>query len=176
MDYPELVKSKRIGLEDLALRTNPLLGATPEMRKEHERFVAVREPFLRFNLSLEDRYATGTHIDWRAALAFLGTIVVGILVACWAGGITDQKMQWLADGLGYSAAGIFLGGLVWTSWLQRKEPGRFFRKKVLPELRLALQALQPSRAELGECLRRLGKYRYRISKIVRAEDITEGVT
>ncbi len=84
-------------------------------------------------------------------------------------------MQWLADAVGYLAIAVFVAGLVWTSLLQRKEPGRFFRKKVLPELRLALEPLQPSRAELGECLRRLEKYRYRIAKIVRAEDITEGV-
>jgi hypothetical protein len=172
MDYPELSKTKKIGLEDLALRTNLLLGATPEMRKEHERFFAVRDPFLRFNLSLEDRYATGTPVDWRAALAFLGALGGGIGLGFWAQAI---EVQWLADVVGYLAGAVFIAGLVWTSWLQRKEPGRFFRKHVLPELRLALHPLQPSRAELGECLRRLEKYRYRIAKIVRAEDISEGL-
>jgi len=168
-DYPAMEKNRKTPLSEMAARTNPLLAPTPEVLKREERLRAVRDPFLRFNQSLEDRAGKGTHLDWPAVVAILGTILVGFTLAMAASAAPPNSTSGTV--FGWLAFAVFFGGFGFSFWLMSGESRRFFRKRLWPEIRNELAALQPDRSELDACLERMNRYRYRVARFVGPEEL-----
>lgn len=173
-DYPAFEKKKKVELNSLVAKTNPkLLPNNTVAIKSFQRFSQLRDPFLRFNQSLIDRYARGTRLDLLSGLTLLATFVIPISV-----GFAIQSMSFsdvVKEGVTKFAIGLFLIGLIGTIVLLRGEQKRFFRKRLFSEVTRSLKPLNPQHAELDSCLALLRKYDYKISKFVTTDSIMQGI-
>lgn len=171
MDYTGFDKNGKAIPESLMATTNPKLAAGASARAEQARTIAIRDPLLRFDASLRDRYLRGHRLDGVTALAFVASVVVPLLMG-WL-----SRSLGLSDGLkeatGWLALGVFLIGLVGSFVLMYGEPKRFFRRQLRPEIKRALQPLRPEPAELEACVSSLKKYGYRISRFVTPQGLIE---
>jgi hypothetical protein len=170
MDYAAFDKNAKATPESLLSTTNPrLLQANASGRAEQARAQALRDPLLRFEASLRDRYQRGNRIDLTTGLGFAASVVVPLLLG-WLShslGLTGGAKE----AVGWLALGVFLVGLVTSFVLLYREPRRFFQRQLRPEIKRALQPLKPEPAELDACLGSLRKYGYRISRFVTSEGL-----
>lgn len=173
-DYPIFEKNKKTDLNSLVEKTNPkLLPNNKPAIESFQRFSQLRDPFLRFNQSLVDRYARGTRFDLPSGLAFLATFVIPISI-----GFAIPAMPFseaVKDGVGNFAIGLFVAGLIGSIVLLYGEQKRFFRKRLLSEITRSLKPLNPQRTELDSCLASLRKYGYHICKFVTVESLLKGM-
>ena len=171
MDYTGFGKDAKAIPESLIPITNPKLGAGASARAEQVRTILIRDPLLRFDASLRDRYLRGHRLDLITALAFVASIVVPLLIG-WLSRALGLSGG-LKEAVGWLALGIFLVGLVGSFVLLYGEPKRFFQRQLRPEIKRALQPLRPELAELEACVSSLKKYGYRISRFVTPQGLIE---
>jgi hypothetical protein len=171
MDYTGYDKNAKAIPESLIPTTNPKLGAGASARAEQARTIAIRDPLLRFDASLRDRYLRGHRIDRITALAFVASIVVPLLIG-WLSRSLALSGE-LKEAVGWLALGVFIVGLVGSFVLLYGEPKRFFERQLRPEIRSALQPLRPEPVELETCVNSLRKYGYRISRFVTSQGLIE---
>ena len=174
-DYPAFEKNKKAELSALITKTNPkLLPGNKAAIDSFVRFSQVREPLLRFNQSLEDRYAAGTRFDFPIVLALLVMFALPIPF-----GMAVNSISFLGEArehLGGMVMGItFFVGLIATVYLTYKEPQRFFQKNLYRQITNALKPINPRPDELKECLSALRKYDYRICRHVTADSLLRGM-
>lgn len=166
-DYPRFQRRKKTELSVLVETTNPkLLPDNEEALSEYHRMAALRDPFLRFNRGLEDRYGEGSKFDWPSGLTLIATLAVPIAIWVWVAANPD-----VSAGFGYIGFGLFVFGLIASSYLLRTEPWLFLRRQVLPAIIEELRVLDPDYAELDAGLSALKKHRYRISGHIDAESL-----
>jgi len=169
LDYNGFGKDAKAIPESLIPTTNPNLAASAAARAEQARAIAIRDPLLRFDASLGDRYRRGNRIDLVTGLAFLASIAVPLLIG-WLSGALGLAGG-LKQAVGWLALGVFLIGLVGSFVLLYGEPKRFFQRQLRPEIKRALQPLRPEPAELEACVRGLKKFGYRISRFITPGDL-----
>lgn len=174
MDYAAFEKNKKVTTESLVSTTNPKLLQTRESaRAGHARSIQVRDPLLRFEASLRDRYLRGHRLDYVTILAFIASIAAPLAIG-WLSrsfnlsGDIKAVFDWLS-------LGIFLAGLVVSFVLLYGEPKRFFNRQLRPQIARALRSLSPEATELEICVSSLKKYGYRISRFVTAQSLLEDV-
>lgn len=172
-DYSGFEKNKKAELNSLVTKTNPkLLPGNKHAVELFNRFFQLRDPFLRFNQSLVQRYARGTRFDLPSGLALLATFVVPIAL-----GFAIPSMPFsdaVKGGMGKFAIGLFLVGLIGSVVLLFGEQKRFFRKRLLSEITSSLKALNPQEAELDSVVAALRKYGYHICRFVSTESLLKG--
>lgn len=174
MDYASFEKSKKASLEQLIGTTNPKLHPDNEpAMASFKRMVALRDPLLRVNKVLDERYGQGTALDLRSGLAFLATFAVPIAI-----GVCKSSLP-VSDGMkaliGDFALTLFVVGLIASFVLLYRAPKRFFTTQLLPEIVRELRPLHPRHDELQSCLSSLKKYGYRITGFVKAESLVASV-
>jgi hypothetical protein len=169
-DYPALEEDKNAELIPLVQKTNPkLLAGNDEALSAWQRMNEVREPFVRYNQNLLQRFAGGNRYDGPAMLALAGSFVVPVCFAMLASMLALPKS---ADGwIGLTFIGLFFGGLYWTSRLTRSAPRRFFRARLEESLLTDLRALHPRRDELEACLAALREHEYPIAAAVSTDRV-----
>jgi hypothetical protein len=172
LDYAGFDKNSKATPESLLATTNPrLLDSGASGRAERARAIAIRDPLLRFDASLRDRYRRGHRLDLMTTLAFVASIAVPLLIG-WLSrslGLSEGPKQ----AVGWLALATFLVGLVAAFVLLYGEPRRFFQRQLRPEIKRALQPLKPELAEIEACLGSLKKYGYRISRFVTPATLVE---
>ncbi|MBS0336689.1 MAG: FHA domain-containing protein [Proteobacteria bacterium] len=170
-DYPAFEQDKNADLIELVRKTNPkLLAGNDAALAAWRRMNAVREPFLRYNHNLLQRYLAGARYDLPAVLALAGSLVVPFAFVYLAGRLLPKSADaWV--GFGFIA--LFIAGLLWANRLARAEPHRFFRSRLEDALLEDLRKLSPTHEELLACLAALREYEYPIAEAVSADRLLE---
>ena len=170
-DYASICKRQPESLAELQTVTNPRLD--PNNRdavSSHERFRRVRDPLLRFNTSLLQRYAGGTRFDKTSGLAFFATLAIPFTIFAVDLTFLSQEIQ---DALGQVAISGFVLGLVASFVVLAREPRRFFRRQIEPQIARELSQVNPRPDELDDCLAKLKKYEYKIRDYVSTTRLME---
>lgn len=167
-NYPEVCRKKNTPLPELTLITNPLLAdRNGVLASQESRMRTIREPFLRFNESLLDRFLRGTMFDWLSTLSLLA-IPASFFITGWLGRQIDTLGR---HGFLTGFAG-FVASVVLVCFVASGEPKRFFRKKILPQLVAELRSFHVDDMELRELFRRFKARNYAIAKVTRPESIS----
>jgi hypothetical protein len=170
-DYPAFEQDKNADLIELVRKTNPkLLAGNDAALAAWRRMSAVREPFLRYNQNLLQRYLAGARYDLPAVLALAISLAVPFAFVY----LGDRLLPKSADAwIGFGFIAIFISGLAWANRLARAEPQRFFRGKLEDPLLDDLRKLSPTREELLACLAALREYEYPIADAISADRMLE---
>ena len=163
-DYVSLSRKHLDKLSDLQIATNPKLDPrNRDALTSFERFRSIRDPLLRFNRSLQQRYAGGTRLDWTSGLAFLATFAIPVVMftvdLTFLSSATQETIRTLS-------IWAFLFGLISSFVLLAWEPRRFFRRKLESKIVEELSKVNPQADELDECLKRIKKYEYKVREHV----------
>lgn len=160
-DYVSLSRKAVDNLSDLQLVTNPKLDArNRDAVATFERFACIRDPLLRANKDLMQRYAGGTRFDRTSGLAFLATLAIPVVMFT-----TDLTFLSFStqQTIGTVSIWAFIFGLIGSFVLVAREPRRFFRRESEPALVKELLKVNPRPDELEDCLKLVRKYEYRVS-------------
>lgn len=171
-DYPAFEQDKDCELVTLVAKTNPkLLAGNDAAVAAWRRMTEVREPFVRYNLNLLQRYIGRTRFDLHSGLALAGAFVLPVAFVLLASLLRLPKSadSWL--GLGMIA--IFLGGLIATSRLLNSAPRRHFRTHLEAAMLEDVRRTRATREELVECLAGLREHGYPIAQAVSTERVLE---
>lgn len=180
--YRSLMKSKPSSLAELERETFPDLRSAYAQRIELEESLArgpvdlpealrrdlIREPFTNLAPIVEERYGSSSHFDLYGTLALLSSILVPVLLGVISANSEDPDVR---SALGMAAMITFGIGLVVTFVLVFTEARRFVRRRILPRLARALRKLDPSRAEVEECLAQLRAVGLKLGKKVKPDDL-----
>jgi len=167
-DYPALEQDKDADLVALVRKTNPkLLAGNDAALAAWRRMNEVREPFVRYNHNLIQRYVSRSRFDLLAVLALTGSFVAPVAFVLLAARLPLPRSAdpWL----GLAMIGIFFAGLAWTSWLTHTAPRRYFRKNLEASMLEDLRQLAPRHEELEACLAALREHEYPIAAAVSVE-------
>lgn len=166
-DYLSLSRKQVDSLMELQSMTNPKLD--PNNRDgvaAFERFRRIRDPLLWANKKLQQRNASGTRFDKTSGLAFLATLAIPVVMftadLSFLGSATQQA-------IGTISIWAFILGLTGSFVLVAREPRRFFRRELEPEIVKELQIANPRADELNHCLKLIKKYEYKVSEHVSAK-------
>ncbi len=171
-DYPAFEQDKDSELVALVRKTNPkLLAGNDAAVAAWRRMTAVREPFVRYNTNLLQRYIGRTRFDLHSGLAlagaFLGPFVLGFI-------LSFLPLPKSADGwIGLAVLAIFFGGLIATSRLLNSAPRRHFRTHLEGAMLEDVRRTKPTREELVECLAGLREHGYPIAGALSEERVLE---
>ena len=172
-DYVSLAKKPTDSLTDLVQETNPRLDPMNRDAVEaFERFRRVRDPLLRANKSLMERSARGTRFDRTSGLTLLASVVVPIIMFSVDLTSLSYAMQQL---IGVAAIWVFVIGLISSFVLVAREPRRFFRRELEPEIAKELIMANPRADELDDYLERIKQYEYRVSEHVSARRLLQQI-
>jgi len=168
-NYIEFHKNDKLPIEELIHKTNPSLNENDhEAIMSQQRFSQVKDAFIRFSKSIEDRYDGGIHWDKYSIATLISTIVVAIFVSkiisssSWLEKINDQVI---------SIPGIIVVlGTMLTFIVMYGEPHRFMKKNIIPSIRESLKNINPSKSEIEWCMNALKKYKYKIVRYVKVDD------
>lgn len=180
--YQSLAKSRDLSLAELERQTFPgLRQAYAERIKLEEalpkgaldlpaelRRDLIREPFTNLAPLVEERYSGSSHFDLHGTLALFGAILVPIGLGMIAASSGDQDLK---SALGTAALITFCLGLLVTFALVFTEARRFVKRKVLPRIARTLRSLNPSRAELEECIVQLRTIGLKLAKTIDPDDL-----
>jgi hypothetical protein len=172
-DYVTLAKKPTDGLSDLLQETNPKLD--PNNRDAidtFERFRRVRDPLLRANQALMERSAGGTRFDRTSGLALLASVAIPIFMFAADLTFLPYSVQQL---IGTAAIWFFVLGLIGSFVLFAREPRRFFRRELEPEIAKELIKVNPRADELDEYLRLIKKYEYRVTEHTSARHLLDQI-
>ncbi len=162
MNYTLMERSKKLPMDALVAATHPRLQPNnAQAQAAFQRSAEVRDPFVRFGASLQDRYCKGKRFDMRSGLTLLATFFLPVPLTLFAASLSPPAQTPLM----LASAMLFPIGLVATSVLMYREPRRFFDRQ--------LQPLNASKTELDACLASLKKYGYRIQKFVTTESLQQ---
>ena len=163
-DYVSLARKPTVSLTELVQATNPRLD--PKNRdavEAFERFRRVRDPLLRANQTLMKRSAKGTRFDRTSGLALLASVFIPITMFAMDLTFLSYSMQQL---IGVTAIWLFVLGLISSFVLFAREPRRFFRRELEPEIAKELIMINPRADELDRYLKLIKQYEYRVSEHV----------
>ena len=119
-DYLSLSRKPGESLNDLQRQTNPKLD--PNSRDAiaaYERLERIRDPLLRANNDLQQRYAGGTRFDRTSGLAFLATLAIPAIMFTVDLTFLSQSVQ---EAIGVAAIWAFVLGLIGSFVLVAREP------------------------------------------------------
>ena len=155
-NYVSLAKKPARSLTQLVQETNPKLDPMNRGAAEaFDRFRRVRDPLLRANQVLIERSAKGTRFDRASGLALLASIVVPIVLFTVDLTFLSYALQEL---VGVAAIWIFVLGLIGSFVLVAREPRRYFRRHLEPEIAKELVIVNPREDELDQYLALVRKY------------------
>ena len=161
-NYASLANKSTDSLAELVQETNPKLDPlNRDAAEAFDRFRRVRDPLLRANQVLIERGAKGTRFDRTSGLALLASVVVPIVLFTVDLTFLSYSLQQL---VGVAAIWIFALGLIGSFVLVAKEPRRYFRRHLEPEIAKQLIMVNPREDELDEYLALVKKYEYRVSE------------
>jgi hypothetical protein len=170
-DYAALSKKRPERIADLVARTNPKLDpGNREAIASYERFQRIRDPLLAAERSIQARGSRGVRFDKTSGIAGLVTIAIPLLIFSLDLSFLDYETQ---DAIGSLAFWFFFAGVVVSATLLFREPIRFFRREVEPEIIKSLRTVNPRRDELESCLALIRKYEYKVSGHVSANRLIE---
>ena len=170
MNYARMERSKKMPMDALVAATHPRLEPNNVQAQEaSHRSAELRDPFVRFGASLQDRYRNGKRFDMLSGLTLLATFFVPIPLGLFAASVFPSAQNPLM----LAGLMLFPVGLVATSVFMYREPRRFFDRQLRNELVKNLKPLNASQTELDACLGSLKKYGYRIQKFVTAEGLLQ---
>ncbi len=161
-NYVSLTRKPAETLTEQLQATNPKMDPNNRDAVEaFERFRRVRDPMLRANQSLMERGARGTRFDRVSGLALLASIVIPIIMFTVDLTFLPYPVQEL---IGVAAIWAFILGLIVSFVLFAREPRRFFRRELEPEIVKELVMINPRPDELDDYLGRLKQYEYKVSE------------
>ncbi len=172
-DYAFLSRKKVDSLTDLQNLTNPKLD--PNNRDAvaaFERFERIRKPLLRANHDLQERYAGGTRFDRTSGLAFLVTLAIPVIMFTTDLTFLSYPVQ---QAIGTASIWAFILGLIGSIVLVAREPRRFFRRELEPQLVKELLVVNARADELDDCLKLIKKYEYRVYDHVSTRRLMEQI-
>lgn len=163
-NYVSLSRKHVDNLLDLQTMTNPKLD--PNNRDavaSFERFERIRDPMLHANHVLQRRYTGGTRFDRTSGLAFLATLAIPAIMfsvdLTFLGHAAQQT-------IGTVSIWAFVLGLIGSFVILAREPRRYFRRELEPEILKELLQINPRADELDDCLKLMKKYEYRVREHV----------
>lgn len=158
--FPRLreLRAQRFALEQ-QLRDGTLAAADREM--------LLMEPFHLFSDLAETHFTGNIQAGGRGGWGCLGTFVIAFLVFLIGNAFLmyPEARSTLSAVVGYI---LLTGGLV-SVVLMIFEPGRIFRRKMLPSLAKALRPLRPTRDEITDALARFKRSGYKLGKKLKPE-------
>jgi hypothetical protein len=170
-DYVSLSKKRIDDLSELVRLTNPKLDpANREAIASHDRFRSIRDPLLLAEHTLQQRGSGGMRFDKASGLALLATIAIPLIIFSLDLSFLGPAAQEAVGSLGFW---IFVAGIAVTGTLLYREPHRFFRRELEPEIIKSLGTVNPRSDELEDCLERIRKYEYKVSGHVSAKRLLE---
>ncbi|MBA4387324.1 MAG: hypothetical protein C0404_05040 [Verrucomicrobia bacterium] len=162
--YPQIRESygERLAIE-VKLR-NRQAEMTPDERHDF-----LMEPFNYLIPAVEARYQKDVQFDKESGIAGLGTIGLSVLtfIVCSKLWPDPPAHDWVSLMTGW----VLVVGSAYTFVQLCLGPGRYLRKKVIPDLARALKPLNPSRDELEECLAALRDAKLKIGTKVKPQQL-----
>ena len=125
------------------------------------------EPFEMLDYQVEARFANSSELDRPAGLGCLGTVLVGgglFFGSAALRGPAQDKML-------LAAVILVVMGTVYTFVQIHLAPKRFVKVKIAPVLAQALEPLQPTQAEIEDCVKRCASLGLKIGSSVKPGDI-----
>jgi hypothetical protein len=173
-DYPALEEDKNADLVALVTKTNPrLLVGNDAVLAAWRRMNEVREPFMRQNQSLVQRYSSGPSLDLPAVLALVGSFLAPVTLAFVAHRLPAPRSEDFHFWVGLWCIVLFFSGLFLSSRLARTAPQRYYRSRLEQPLLEDLRGVAPRRDELISCLAALRKYQYPIAEAVSTDKVLD---
>ncbi len=139
------------------------LKQTPAALTSEQRRAFLMEPFGLLNPQVETRFANSTEMDKPSGLGCAVTLVVGI------GGFvfTVFAIKGKTQDAALIAVGVLAGlGTIYTFVQMHLAPRRYLKSKILPVLARALEPLNPTQAEVADCVKRCKSVEMRIGKML----------
>jgi len=168
-DYLALAKKPADNLTNLLIETNPKLDPRNRSAVDaFDRFRRIRDPLMRANQVLLDRGSKGTRFDRTSGLALLASVVIPIIMFTLDLTFLSYPTQQF---IGVAAIWFFILGLIGSFVLVAREPQRFFRRELEPEIAKELIMVNPRADEIDDCLALIKKYEYRVSEHVSSRSL-----
>ena len=169
-DYPAFEQDKDSELVALVRKTNPkLLAGNDAAVAAWRRMTEIREPFVRYNLNLLQRYIGRTRFDLHSGLALAGAFVLPAVFVVVTSLLALPKS---ADSwLGFGMIAIFFGGLIATNRLLKSAPQRYFHQRLEEAMLEDVRRARPTREELAECMAGLREHGYPIAEAISIERV-----
>ena len=172
-DYLTLAKKPADNLTNLLQQTNPKLNPRNRSAVDaFDRFRRIRDPLMRANQVLLERGIKGTRFDKTSGLALLASVVIPILMFTLDLTFLSYSTQQL---IGVAAIWIFVIGLIGSFVLVAREPRRFFRRELEPEIAKELIMVNPRVDEIDDCLKLIKKYEYRVGELVSSRSLVNQI-
>ena len=168
-DYLALAKRPSESQTTLLLETNPKLDPRNRSAVDaFDRFRRIRDPLMRANQALLERGVKGTRLDRTSGLALLASVVIPIMMFTLDLTFLSYATQQL---IGLAAIWFFILGLIGSFVLIAREPQRFFRRELEPEIAKELIMVNPRADEIDDCLKLIKKYEHKVGEHVSSRSL-----
>lgn len=128
------------------------------------------EPFQHLANQVEARYANSTQFDRESGIGCVVTFILIIIV------FATTLYIWHSDERAMNAGWtVFWVGVIYTFIQTQLGPGRYIRRKIVPNLAHALAPLKPTKQELSLCLAKLANAGFKIGKKVSIDMLWEAL-